>query len=172
MLSRKEEKTPFEFEIDAAVREYADMVYRLAVVNTRDKYEADDVFQEVFMKLFRYKESIESEEHLKAWLIRVTINQCKTVATSAWNKRKVSMEAIAEVAVEEEKEDYSQVYEAVKALPEKYRQVIHLFYYEELQISEIAGILKRNEATIKTQLARGRKLLGEKLKGAFEDGQL
>lgn len=162
-----EEKAVFTFEIDEAVRKYADMVYRLAVLNTRDKYEAEDAFQEVFLKLFRHKKSITSEEHLKAWLIRVTVNQCRSMATTVWNKRKVSLDAVAEMADESVSEDYSEVYDAVKSLPEKYREVIHLYYYEELQINEIASILKRNEATIKTQLARGRKLLNDKLKGSF-----
>lgn len=162
----------FKINIDDAVRRYADMVYRLAMLNTRDKYEAEDVFQEVFLKLFNYQESISSEEHLKAWLIRVTVNQCRSLAVTVWNKRRVSLDAVPETAVEDEKEDYSEVYEAVKELPDKYREVIHLFYYEELQIKEIAAILDRNEATIKTQLARGRQLLNDKLKGAFEDGRI
>lgn len=165
------EKEPsFAFEIDDAVRRYADMVYRLAILNTRDKYEAEDAFQEVFLKLLRHKESIKSEEHLKAWLIRVTVNQCKSMAVTVWNKRKVSLDAVAETVEAGEKEDYSEVYEAVKSLPKKYREVIHLFYYEELRIQEIASVLERNEATIKTQLARGRKLLNDKLKGNFKDG--
>lgn len=162
----------FKINIDDAVRRYADMVYRLAMLNTRDKYEAEDVFQEVFLKLFNHQESISSEEHLKAWLIRVTVNQCRSLAVTVWNKRRVSLDAVPETAVEDEKEDYSEVYEAVKELPDKYREVIHLFYYEELQIKEIAAILDRNEATIKTQLARGRQLLNDKLKGAFEDGRI
>lgn len=162
----------FKINIDDAVRRYADMVYRLAMLNTRDKYEAEDVFQEVFLKLFNHQESISSEEHLKAWLIRVTVNQCRSLAVTVWNKRRVSLDAVPETAVEDEKEDYSEVYDAVKELPDKYREVIHLFYYEELQIKEIAAILDRNEATIKTQLARGRQLLNDKLKGAFEDGRI
>ena len=167
-----EEKSTFVFEIDEVVRRYADMVYRLAVVNTRDKYEADDVFQEVFLKLLHHREGITCEEHLKAWLIRVTLNQCKSLAVTVWNKRRVSMDTVAEMAEEAVTEDYPEVYEAVRELPDKYREVIHLFYYEELQISEIAGVLGRNEATIKTPLARGRKLLKEKLKGCFEDGRI
>ena len=162
----------FRINIDDAVRRYADMVYRLAMLNTRDKYEAEDVFQEVFLKLFKHQESISSEEHLKAWLIRVTVNQCRSLAVTVWNKRRVSLDAVPETAVEDEKEDYSEVYEAVRELPEKYREVIHLFYYEELQIKEIAQILERNEATIKTQLARGRQLLEKNLKGVLEDGRI
>lgn len=158
--------TRFDFDIDDAVRRYADMVYRLAVLNSGSQTDADDIFQEVFLKLFRHKDSITSEEHLKAWLIRVTINQCRSLATTAWNKRTVSLEAVAEAAAEET-EDHSDIYDAVKSLPEKYRQVIHLYYYEELQISEIAKLLSSNESTVKTQLARGRKILKEKLGGSF-----
>lgn len=163
----------FVVDIDDAVRRYADMVYRLAVLNTRNKYEAEDVFQEVFLKLFRHKESICNEEHLKAWLIRVTVNQCKSLAVTVWNKRRISMDAVAEQGEEmQADEGESEVYEAVKKLPPKYREVIHLFYYEELQIREIAAVLERNEATIKTQLARGRQMLEKMLKGAFGDGRI
>lgn len=144
---------------------YADMVYRLAILHCGSSFEADDIFQEVFLKLFRYRNRIESEEHLKAWLLRVTVNQCKSAAMSIWNKRKVSLDAVAEVADETNTEDHSEVFEAVQALPQKYRQVIHLFYYEELSIRQISQILGRNEATVKTHLARGRKLLEQQLKG-------
>ena len=160
----------FRFDIDEAVRQYADMVYRLAVLNTGSEQDAEDAFQEVFLKLFRHKDSIQSKEHLKAWLIRVTINQCRSMVSSAWNKRKVSLEVVAEAAAPQNEEDYSEVYDAVKTLPDKYRQVIHLFYYEQLSISQISQALDRNEATVKTHLARGRSLLKEKLKGNFRDG--
>lgn len=167
------EHKAFVVDIDDAVRRYADMVYRLAVLNTRNRYEAEDVFQEVFLKLFRHKEGICNEEHLKAWLIRVTVNQCKSLAVTVWNKRRVSMESVAEQGEEmQADEGESEVYEAVEKLPPKYREVIHLFYYEELQIREIAAVLERNEATIKTQLARGRQMLEKMLKGAFGDGRI
>lgn len=160
----------FRFEIDDAVRRYADMVYRLAILNSGSEQDAEDAFQEVFLKLFRHKDSIQSEEHLKAWLIRVTVNQCRSTASRVWNKRRVSLEVIAEAAAPQDDEDYSEVYDAVKALPDKYREVIHLFYYEQLPISRIAQVLGRNEATVKTHLARGRSLLKEKLKGSFHNG--
>lgn len=85
----------FRFDIDEAVRQYADMVYRLAELNTDSEQDAEDAFQEVFLKLFRHKDSIQSEEHLKAWLIRVTINQCRSMVSSAWNKRRVSLDVEA-----------------------------------------------------------------------------
>ena len=88
----------YQFEIEEAIERYADTVYRLAVLHTGSRFEADDIFQEVFLKLFRHRESIQNEEHLKAWLIRVTVNQCKSAATGIWNKRKVSLDAVAELA--------------------------------------------------------------------------
>lgn len=162
-------KEVFEFDVDEAVKQYADMVYRLALMNTKNVQDAEGVFQDVFLKLLRYQKTITSEEHLKAWLIRVTLNQCKSRAVLAWNKRNVPLDSIAETGTVEEKEDYSEVYEAVKNLPPKYRQVIYLYYYDGYKINEIASILEKNEATIKTQLSRGRQLLNNALKGEFGD---
>ena len=156
----------FHPDPEKAVDQYADMVYRLAKMNTPTVQDAEDVFQEVFLKLMRHQKSIISEEHLKAWLIRVTLNQCKSRAVLVWNRRRVSMDAVAEIGTEE-KEDYSEVYAAVCGLPQKYREVIYLFYYEEYSVKEIAEILKRKEATVKTHLARARQMLGEQLKGEF-----
>lgn len=163
-----EERHQFEFDMEEAVRRYSDMVYRLAFLNTKNQFDAEDVFQEIFLKLFRYKESIQSEEHLKAWLIRVTINQCRTVMASKNRRHMVSLEAVEPVAKSEE-EEYSEIYELVCSLPDKYRQVIHLYYYEELSIKEIAEILGKKEGTIKTRLARARRLLNQKLEGGFSD---
>ena len=153
----------FDFEIDEAVRKYADMVYRLAIIHCSSSADADDIFQEVFLKLLKYKKTIKSEEHLKAWLLTVTINQCKSMHLSIWNKRKVSIDEILEPVISNEKEDYAELHEAIKDIPIKYRDVIHLFYFEDLSIKEISQILNRNEGTIKTQLNRGRQLLKDKL---------
>ena len=159
-------------DTEAAVRTYADMVYRLACLNTNNKETAEDVFQTVFLKLVSHQESIIREEHLKAWLIRVTINQCKSVATTAWNRKRASYEDAMLMEEPEEQEDFSDVYEAVRELPDKYRDVIHLFYYEQLTVKDIAGILDTKEATVKTWLSRGRKLLGEKLKEEYGNGRI
>ena len=159
-------------DTEAAVRTYADMVYRLACLNTNNKETAEDVFQTVFLKLVSHQESIISEEHLKAWLIRVTINQCKSVATTAWNRKRASYEDAMLMEEPEEQEDFSDVYEAVRELPDKYRDVIHWFYYEQLTVKDIAGILDTKEATVKTWLSRGRKLLGEKLKEEYGNGRI
>lgn len=167
-----EDNHQFEFNIDEAVRRYADLVYRLALLNTKNCSDAEDVFQEVFLKLFRHQKHIQCEEHLKAWLIRVTINQCKSVVTSAWNRHNVILDMSGFPEQPRKKEEDAKVYDMVKSLPEKYRQVIHLYYYEELSIKEIAEILDKKEATVKTRLARARKLLQQKLKGVYFDGRI
>ncbi|MGI6118075.1 MAG: RNA polymerase sigma factor [Bilifractor sp.] len=160
-------ESSFHFDIDEAVRKYADMVYRLASVNTNRSPEVEDIFQNVFLKLFQHQSSITSEEHLKAWLIRVTINECRSEMTSAWRKRRVSLDSMGEQA-SEEKEDLSDVTNAVLELPENYREVIHLFYYENLSIKEIAEVLDLTEGAVKTRLRRGRESLKKKLKGAYD----
>ena len=76
----------FKVDVDAAVREFADTVYRLAVINTNTVADAEDAFQEVFVRLVKNKDKIESKEHLKAWLIRVTINECRRITGSSWKK--------------------------------------------------------------------------------------
>lgn len=137
------------------VEKYFDTVYRLALSQTRDKYKADDVLQEVFLRYIRSNKSFDSEEHIKAWLIRVTINCCKSVFTSPWFKKTVPLsEDLVFEAPEQE-----DVYFAVAKLPQKYRAVIHLFYFEDLSVKQISDILKIKESTVKSQLRRGREML-------------
>ncbi|MCR4745412.1 MAG: sigma-70 family RNA polymerase sigma factor [Lachnospiraceae bacterium] len=162
-----------EIDMEKAVRTYGDMVLRLAVVNTNNRSDAEDVFQEVFLKLLRYKESITSEEHLKAWLIRVTINQSHSHTTSFWNKFTGGFSNIDDLqdgsAINElfNKETVSDLTKAIMKIPLKYRRIIHLYYYEEFSIKEISEILGESENTIKTRLARGRKLLKIKMGEAY-----
>lgn len=163
------DKDKFEIDIDDVVRRYADMVYRLAILNSKYKYEAEDAFQEVFIKLYKNKERIKDEEHLKAWLIRVTVNQCRSMAVTAFHRHTISVEDVGEIEATEQLENDYELYVEVKKLPKKYRDVIYLYYYEEMPIKDIAKILGRKEATIKTQLVRGRNLLGERLKGEREN---
>ena len=144
------------WNIDEIVNRYADMVYRIAVTQMKNTHDAQDIFQEVFLRLVKNLDTIESEEHLKAWLIRVALNQCKSKVMLNWNKKVVPLDEVTELSSTEEKEDYSEVYEAVRNLPQKYREVIYLYYYDGYKINEIADILQRSEATIKTQLSRGR----------------
>lgn len=140
------------------VCKYADMVYRLALVNMKNRQEAEDVFQDVFLRLVENLHKLENEEHIKAWLIRVTINCCKTRFRSAWRKRTAPLEAAGD-PVQEPYEERGEVYDAVLKLPEKYRNVIHLFYFEDMAIRQISVVLKTRENTVKSLLSRGRTML-------------
>ena len=142
------------------VRRWGDMVWRLALARTASVPDAEDVFQEVFLRYFRHEDRFESNEHRKAWLIRCTVNRCKSVMASPWRKRTVPLETAEEIGVED---DYREVYAAVLSLPAKYRAVIHLHYFEGLSVTEIAQMLQVAEGTVKSQLSRGRALLRDML---------
>lgn len=156
------------------VERYADMVYRIAVNETGSRTDAEDVFQEVFLRLVKYRDRISGEEHLKAWLIRVTLNCARKHTGSSWNKKVVYFNEPEDENTPDEsaESDYNRIEnadspltEAVARLPEIYRIVIYLFYYEELSIVRIAEILKEKETTIKSRLHRAREMLKIDLEG-------
>ncbi|MPW24219.1 sigma-70 family RNA polymerase sigma factor [Alkalibaculum sp. M08DMB] len=142
------------------VKTFSDMVYRLAFSHTRNKSDADDIYQEVFLIYLRKKPQFKTEEHRKAWLIRVTINSCKKMWALPWRKKIVPLN---ETIVFETEEETNLHYELQK-LPMKYRTVIQLFYYEDLSIEEISKALKQKPSTVRTQLTRARYKLKEILK--------
>lgn len=154
-----------EVNMKQIIDEYADMVYRIALTRCRCIENAEDVFQEVFMRLSIKSPKFESKEHEKAWLIRVTINLTKNVRESAWNRKVVRLDESMVFNTKEENDVYSTVCE----LPQNYRTVIYLFYYEGYKVKEISNILNKNEGTIKTWLFRAREILREKLEGGFDD---
>ena len=149
------------------VEKYFDMIYRLALSQTKSREYADDVVQEVFLRYIKYNRTFESEEHTKAWLLRVTINCSKNVFNTGWYKKTVPLSESGE-RVTFDTHEKSDAYYAVMDLPQKYRAVIHLFYYEDMSVEEISQNLGINPSTVKSQLSRGRKLLKEKLKGEYD----
>ncbi len=142
------------------VDRWGDMVYRLALARTASVPDAEDVFQEVFLRYFRHEDKFYSDEYRKAWLLRCTVNRCKSLLSSPWRHRTVPLDTAAEVGVED---DYREVYSAVLSLPAKYRSVIHLHYFEGLSVAEMADVLQLPEGTVKSQLSRGRALLRDML---------
>ncbi|QUI24098.1 sigma-70 family RNA polymerase sigma factor [Vallitalea pronyensis] len=151
-------------DVDYILNKYADTVYKIAYSQTKDKYHAEDVFQEVFLRLIKKKPVFDSENHLKAWLIRVTINCSKSIFLSSYfKKRTVLHEDI--IDTKNTITQKSELYEAVLALPKKYSRVIYLHYYEGYSVKEIAELLTIKEATVKTHLLRGRKQLKRVLGG-------
>lgn len=146
------------------MREHADMVLRLAVAHTGNRADAEDVFQEVFIRLVRSIDKIENEDHLKHWLIRATINRCKSLFASVSRKREFSVEQLPETE-HTPFEDIADTpaTDALRKLPQKYQTPLHLFYCEDLSISDISKTLEVSEGTVKSQLSRGRKMLRESL---------
>ncbi len=156
-----DEKTPEQF-----ISEYGDMVYRLAYAQTRNKSDADDIFQDVFLKVVQGHPGFESMEHEKAWLIRVTLNCLKSHWRIAWRKHDVPLD---ERIPYKEAED-NMLDEALCRLKSKYRMVVHLFYYEGYSSIEIAEITGEKPSTVRTRLTRARQKLRELLEGEFENG--
>lgn len=141
-------------QIDAVVETYSDMIIRIAYHNLRNQADAEDVAQEVFLKLMR-EEEFEDEGHRKAWLIRVTINLCKDVNKQAWNRKTEGLNETWEPFSNEQQRVLEELWE----LPKNYRNVVYLYYYEELTVPEIAKILKKKENTVSSWLTRARKKL-------------
>lgn len=148
-----------------AIDRYADMVYRLALSQMKNRTDADDLFQEVFVRLVSHVDTLESWEHVKAWLIRVTINCAKKHFDLYWNKNVDYIEDEERIRGEEAYEPPPEhpVREAVSKLPPKYRLAVHLYYYEELSIAEIAERTEQKEGTVKSRLHRAREMLKELL---------
>lgn len=151
-----------EYKITAseAFQKYSDMVYRLAFARLKNKYDADDVLQDVFMRFIKHKEKAESEEHVKALLIRITINCSKSLLSSSWFKRTEPLSENLSVS-----DEVSDTLDAVLRLSQKYRTVIHLHYYMGYSVEEIAHILKSKPSTVKSQLHRARQKLKIELEG-------
>ena len=144
---------------------YYDMVYRLALSCTKSRQYADDVAQEVFLRFLKSDKVFESEEHVKAWLIRVTVNRSKSVFSDLWFKRTVPLDENIPFSSPE----ISEVYYAVLKLPQKYKTALHLFYYEDMSVKSIAECLGEKEATVKTLLHRGMNILKISLDGRCDD---
>lgn len=158
-------KAEAELTAEEIIDRYADMVYRLAVSQAMNRTDADDIFQEVFVRLVRHVKDLQDMEHAKAWLIRVTINCTKKHFGQYWNKNVFPIEETEEVPKREEgfeqveKKIDNPVMQAVSKLPPKYRGCVHLFYFEELSVKEIAEMTDQTESTVKSQLCRAREML-------------
>ena len=158
------EHDPFDDKYIRYVLEtYSDTVIRLCYTYVRNRHDAQDIAEDVFCELIRSRPALESAEHEKAWLLRVAVNKCKNHLKSARVRLTVPLEEYDQGDTVPPPGEGGDVREAVLELPEKYRTVIHLYYYEGLSLQEIARIRKTTVATVGTQLARGRSLLKKKL---------
>ena len=150
--------------MNAAVERYADTVKRLCMVHLKNTADTEDIFQTVFLKYALSSAEFESREHEKAWFIRVTINACKDLLKSFFRSRTVSLDELAELPAEMS-DDNREVLEAVLSLPDKYKEVVYLHYYEDYTAPEIGKILGKNVNTVYTLLNLARQMLREKLRG-------
>lgn len=183
MITNKLEQTQKE-ELQRKIDQYSDMLYKLCFLRLQNRQDAEDVVQEVLYQYVKRTEAFESREHEKAWLIKVALNACRKLRRNAWHRHRspqelpdeelyggqgegVPVDASPETDVLR-KETNRMLLEAVMDLPLKYREVIHLFYYEELSVNQIALITGRKVSTVTSQLTRGRELLKHSLKEEFD----
>jgi RNA polymerase sigma-70 factor (ECF subfamily) len=158
-----------EAEACRAVELYADTVRRICFLHLKNHSDAEDVFQETFLKYVLRAAPFESGEHEKAWLIRVAVNACKDVHKSFFRRKVLSLEDLDSEPSYNMPDSNREVLDAVLALPEKYRNVVYLFYYEGYSAAEIANLLGKNENTVYTWLSRAKAILKDALGGDFAD---
>ena len=156
-------------EPGALARRYAPAVYRLAYARTGCQADAEDVMQEVFLRLVKAGPDFDSEEHAKAWLLRVASNCANDLFRLPWRRRE---EPLDENLSAPERPEEGSVTQAVLSLPARYRIPIHLYYYEGYSVAEIARILGRSEGTVKSRLFRARDLLRNQLREEEDGGQI
>lgn len=152
-----------ERDFTAAAERYLDMVYRIALNWFRRSADAEDAAQTVMLRLWQSEAAFADEEHLRRWLVRVTLNVCKDISRSPWHRRTVSLEACPEPVFSTP--ERGELYQAVMALPVKYRMPLYLYYYEGYSVTEVGELLHLKISTVQTRLARGR----AKLKQEWED---
>lgn len=146
---------PENTDAEKVIEACSDMVYRLAFARTGTKQDADDVYQEVFLRYLKRRPAFESEEHRKAWMLRVTVNCSNSFLSSRWHRGRAELPE--DLPFEDKRRQ--DLHMELQQLPVKYRDVIHLFYYEELSVEEIGKTLRRKPSTVRTQLTRAREML-------------
>lgn len=163
-------------EYEMVVRMFSDTVTRVCALRCGNLEDAKDCYQNVFMKLYLTDITFESQEHLKSWLIRVSITTSMDYVKQFWKRNVIlnedsstnqmirALSANNQNGTFDEKERDTELIEVVFKLPLKYRQVIYFHYYEEYKVSEIADMLQQPEGTVKSLLARGRKILEKELR--------
>ncbi len=157
--------------LEEVMGEHMLSVFRVAYAVLNDRHDAEDVAQDTFLAYYLTNEEFESEEHIRRWLLTVAVNKAKNLVKSAWKRKNRPMEELNETvaAVGFSTEEDRNLLEAVAELPLKCRTVIHLFYYEDYKVKEIAEMLNVSENTVKSQLHRGRKILKAILREEWED---
>jgi RNA polymerase sigma factor (sigma-70 family) len=164
IIERKKEMEPSSFDINDNItlklKTYSDMVYRICYMYLHNSSDVEDAFQEVLLKLLQTKKNFENTEYEKAWLIRVTINQCKDMLKSFWKKR---VDFIEDMELPYEDTGENELLQIILSLPPKYKDSVYLYYYEEYTVPQMAKILNKNENTIYSYLHRAKALIKHEL---------
>ena len=166
-LSKTNSRERINYQAERMLSEYGNAVLRLAYSYLHNTADAEEVLQDTLVQFLRTAPVLNTKEHEKAWLLHVASNLSKN--RIKYNAIRQTDELMEEL-VAENRDDLSFVWEAVKALPDKYREVVHLFYHEGYQTAQIAQILGMKEATVRSNLSRGREKLKAVLKEAYDFG--
>ena len=154
--------------VQQLIERYQNSLYAAAFNTCQNQMDAEDVVQETFVQYYTSRKEFENEQHIRAWLLRVVINKAKNINRTFWKKNKCSLEDYMETLTFTDSQSRD-LFEEVMKLPDKFRIVIHLFYYEDYSVREIADILKLSESNVKVRLSRGRALLKDSLKEEWEN---
>ncbi|MBR6315053.1 MAG: RNA polymerase sigma factor [Clostridia bacterium] len=149
---------------------YRQNVYAAAFSVCKNAADAEDILQETFLQYHQTNKQFDSEQHIRAWLLRVALNRAKDVYRKRKRRNETPLEDYMETLTFPSPESGA-LFSAVMALPEHYRSVIHLFYYEDYTIDEIAKLLHLTQSNVKVRLSRGRKLLKESLGEDWNDDE-
>ncbi len=155
-------------ETSLLAKTYQNHLFAAAFHICENAADAEDVVQETLLRYYKCRKEFDSEEHIRAWLFRVAVNLAKNVRRSFWRHRTVPLEDYMETLTFASPESQS-LFTEVMRLPEKYRIVIHLFYYEDYSVREISRILNISESNVKVRLNRGRKMLKQTLQEEWND---
>lgn len=155
-----------EMDFETVVRKYADPVLSACIMRLGNEADADDCFQNTFLKLYTDPPEFREEEHIKAWLLRVAINECKNFIRD--NRKTVPLDSIPSVA-QPNSDDIRDISWALMRVEGEYREALYLYYVEQYRVREIAEILDKNPNTVKTLLSRGRKKLKKIYGGEMDE---
>lgn len=150
--------------LESLIQIHQNTLYRAALAILGDAHEAEDAVQDAFLRCLEKEPEFESPDHEKAWLLRVTVNGCKSRLRSPWRRRTAPLLDSYPASGPEEQS----LMEAIGALPARDRAVLHLYYYEGYQTAEIAGMTGWREGTVRSRLTRARAKLGALLKGEMQ----
>ena len=163
--------------IEELIKTYQTSLFSASFAILKNTEDANDVVQETFIAYYKLKKEYESEAHLKAWLLRVTVNKSRDLRRTYWfrNRQDLNWEDLnlteADTLIKDENDKAKELYRSIMNLPETLRVVIHLYYYEDLSVKEIATILKVTEASVKMRLSRARKQLKNTLQEEWADDE-